>query len=113
MLAAFLALVSLALALACLVTRQVRIARLTRALGFAVLACGAVALVAGLGMTWSATSAPGLSEADRMRMTSNGVAEATYSLILNLLFAAPAVLSGHWVLRKNLSKDTSRPARPG
>lgn len=104
MLAAFLTAASLVLALACLITRQVRIARLTRALGLAVLACGAVALIAGLGMTWAATSAPGLSEADRMRMTSNGLAEATYNLMLTLLFAAPAVFAGHWVLRKNSPK---------
>lgn len=113
MLAAFLAAVSLVLALACLATRQVRIARLARALGFAVLACGAVALAAGLGMTWSGTSAPGLSEADRMRMTSNGLAEASYNLLLTLLLAAPAIASGHWVLRKSPPKDASRPALPG
>jgi hypothetical protein len=113
MLAAFLTAASLVLALACLTTRQVRVARLTRALGLAVLACGAVALIAGLCMTWSSTSAPGLSEADRMRMTSNGLAEATYNLVLTLLLAAPAVLASHWVLRRTPPKCADRPGHPG
>jgi hypothetical protein len=108
MLAVLLSAVSLVVAVACLVTRQRRIARIARAAGIAVLACGALALVAALVMTWLNTSAPGLSEADRMRMTSNALAEATYNAMLTVLFAAPALLAGHWILRKGVSKDPTR-----
>jgi hypothetical protein len=108
MLAIVLTALSLVLAIACLVTRQRRIARFARGAGISVLACGALALVAGLAMTWLNTSAPGLSEADRMRMLSNGLAEATYNAMLTAVLSVPGLLAGHWVLHKSAPKDPTR-----
>ena|ERR1041384_6284899 len=108
MLAIVLGTASLIAALTCAVTRRRDLARMARTLGLAVLACGFLALVAGVAMTWSATSAPGLSQADRQRMLSNGVAEFVYNALLTVLVAAPALLVGHWILRKQPPKTPAQ-----
>lgn len=108
MLALLLMASSLLLALACLLTRQRRIARITRAAGVAVFCCGALALLSGLVLTWSSASAPGLSAADRTRMLANGQAEALQSALLVAVFSTPALLASSWVLRKAASKDSTQ-----
>lgn len=100
MLAIILASASIIIALACVVTGRRDLARISRALGRAVVACGCIAIIASIAMTWSDSSAPGLSQADRQRMISSAVPEAADNAILTILVAAPALMVGHWIFRK-------------
>jgi hypothetical protein len=76
-----------------------------RKLASAVLAIGALGTLSGLVLTIGSVAAPGLSEADRARMWTNGIAEALYNMGIALIVALPTLLVGRLVGRRS---DTSR-----
>ena len=75
-------------------------AKICRGLGIAVAGVGTLGTVSGIILTVAATAAPGLSESDRTRMLSNGLVEASYNLVLSLVFAIPALLVARRSLRQ-------------
>jgi len=81
-------------------TKRRRIAKLCRALGLAVFGVGLVGVIACIILSVGATAAPGLSEADRVRMLSNGLAEAARDAVLSLIFGIPALLVARRALRE-------------
>ena len=68
---------------------------------------GLLGTVSGLIATFAAISAPGLSQADKQRMLSNGIAEAMYNTALGLGIAVFCMIT-HIVLHtraKNIQHD--------
>lgn len=66
--------------------------------GLLVLGIGLLGAASGLLRTWEATSAVGLTEADKSRMLSYGYAEAIYNALLGLI-GVPAAAAG-WLTRE-------------
>ncbi len=91
---------SVAGAIACVAVGKRSIARVTRWLGVAALACGMLGALAGVALSWSAMSAPGMTEVGRRRIFSNCLAETVYGTLLTLLVSSPVLLASHRVLRK-------------
>jgi hypothetical protein len=87
-------------------TRRPAWARLARWLGLASLGLGLVGLFLGVGITTTAMSESGHSQADRQRMLSNLVAESVYALLVTTGVAAPALAIGWWVLRKRRTSNS-------
>lgn len=79
--------------------KQRSLAKICRGLGIAVAGVGTLGTVSGMILTVAATAAPGLTESDRTRMWSNGLAEASYNVLLALVVAIPALLVARRSLR--------------
>ena len=77
-----------------------RLAKVCRGLGIAVAVLGAIGTVSGLVLTAGATAAPGLADADRSRMWTNGLAESGYNALLAAVVAIPALLIARRALRR-------------
>ena len=69
-------------------------ARWARRLGAAVSLLGVLGIVAGLVHTFAAFGALGLSESDRQRILSNGIAESFYNLVFALVLGGPGLVLG-------------------
>ena len=68
---------------------------------------GLIGTVKGLIATFGAIAAPGLSQADKQRMLSNGIAEAMYNTFFGLLIAVICMMA-HVILHtrsKNIQHD--------
>ncbi len=73
---------------------RARAARASRGLGLLFLAFGLVGAVAGAVHTFGALQALGLSQADRQRVLSNGIAEGMYNLAFALVLGLPPLVAG-------------------
>jgi threonine/homoserine/homoserine lactone efflux protein len=69
-------------------------ARWARRLGGAVLLLNVLGIVVGLVHTFGAFGALGLSESDRQRILSNGIAESLYNLMFALVLGGPGLVLG-------------------
>lgn len=65
-------------------------------LGGAVLLLSVLGSVAGLVHTFRAFGALGLSESNRQRILSNGIAESLYNLMFALVLGGPGLVLGFW-----------------
>jgi biopolymer transport protein ExbB len=54
-----------------------------------------------LARTFGAVAAQGLSQAEKQRVLSNGIAEATYDLGFMLVLAAPLLAVSWWAKRRD------------
>lgn len=79
---------------------RVHVARASLGLGLLVLAVGFVGTVAGAIHTLGAAEASALSEADRQRILSNGIAEGMYNLVFALVLGLPPAIVG-WLVRRS------------
>lgn len=100
---------SLAAGVACAVTRRADVAKVARGFGLATLAMGALGIVAGWVDARSASSAPGVTPADRRRITANMVAESAYTAMATVVAAVPTLIASAWVLRKRRDAATGAP----
>ena len=84
--------------------RERRLVKANLILAAVLFGLGMVSLSSGLILTAGSVAAPGLSQSDRMRMWSNGIAEAVYALVLAVSLAAPA-LTLSVVMARRVKRD--------
>src|SRR5688572_26843551 len=77
-----------------------RVAKTCRVLAILVAALGLLGTFSDLALTAAATGASEISNADRSRMWSNGLAEALYNAMIVGIVAVPAFLVARWGLRR-------------
>ena len=80
-------------------TRRPRVGRACMILGALVAAFGLIGAAAGILATYAAAASPGLSESDRQRMWSGGLAEAAYNILLAAVVAIPALVVSRRIAR--------------
>ena len=83
-----------------------RIVKSCRVLAAVLFGVGMIGVIAGLILTVGATAAPGLTESDRTRMWSNGLAEAVFNFAFGAFLAAPAFALSQVVARRGKQSST-------
>jgi len=80
--------------------RMPKLARTCWIVGLTVIGLSTLAVGVGLIRTWQALGASGLSEADKHRIQSNGLAEAVYNMSFGVLLGTVPLAIGWWVRRR-------------